>query len=355
MTRVRHVFSSLATDKITNMDIITQGLLGANLALSGSRQSETRVAAVFGFMAGLLADADILIRSSTDPLLTIEYHRHFTHSIFFVPIGALIAALILWPFVSNRIRFSRVYLYSLLGYSLSGFLDACTSYGTHLFWPLTTDRIAFNVISIIDPLFTGLLLISMIVAIRKGSAQAAKIGLLLAGCYLLFGWHQHERAVSVARGLATERGHLVERLLVKPTLGNLVLWRSIYQSDGMLYVDGVRVGLLAGDSTYQGQSIRLFILERDLEALSSSSLLHKDIRRFIHFSDGFVALHSEHPDRLGDIRYAGLPTSLTPLWVISFDRNKPQSRASFDIIRAISEEDRKWFVSMLFNGDGVSN
>ena len=83
------------------MDLLTQGLLGAALAQAGSKQQETRIATGVGFFAGLLADADILIQSDQDPLLTVEFHRHFTHSIFFVPFGALIAALILWFFFTT--------------------------------------------------------------------------------------------------------------------------------------------------------------------------------------------------------------------------------------------------------------
>ena len=106
------------------MDLLTQGLLGASLAQSGTRQNEARLATGIGFFAGLLADPDILLQSANDPLLTVEFHRHFTHSIFFVPFGGLIAALILWPFLRKRLSFSRLYLFCFLGYSLSGVLDA---------------------------------------------------------------------------------------------------------------------------------------------------------------------------------------------------------------------------------------
>ncbi len=77
------------------MDIVTQGLLGATLAQSAASQQKLRVATVVGFASGLLADADTLIRSANDPLLNIEFHRHFTHSLIFIPVGGLLAALIL--------------------------------------------------------------------------------------------------------------------------------------------------------------------------------------------------------------------------------------------------------------------
>ena len=77
------------------MDILTHGLLGGTLAQSCSKKGETRAATTVGFLAALLADTDALIRSSTDPLLTLEYHRQFTHSLIFIPAGALLVALIL--------------------------------------------------------------------------------------------------------------------------------------------------------------------------------------------------------------------------------------------------------------------
>lgn len=64
------------------MDLLTQSLIGAGLAQAGARRDELRMATGIGLVAGLLADADVLIQSSADPLLQIEYHRHFTHSLF---------------------------------------------------------------------------------------------------------------------------------------------------------------------------------------------------------------------------------------------------------------------------------
>lgn len=331
------------------MDILTQGLLGAVLAQTCARQHETRIATGVGFASGLLADADVLIQSSNDPLLTLEFHRHFTHSLFFIPIGALIAALILWPLVRKRLPFGRLYLFSLLGYSLSGFLDACTSYGTHLLWPLVQEPISLHLISIIDPVFTLILLIAVVVSLRRHTWIAARVGLVLAGVYLLFGWAQNQQAASVVEMLAAERGHVMERLVVKPTLGNLLLWRSIYQTEGIIYVDSVRVGLTSGSRIYQGDAIPLFKLERDLPGLSPDSLLYQDILRFIKFSDGFVVIHPDRPEVLADIRYSNLPTSIRPLWGIEMDINHPERHAQYNFYRDLSADIRQRFLAMLFN------
>ncbi len=124
------------------MDILTQSLMGGVLAQAVANKREKKLATAAGVVAGLLADADFFIRSTSDPLLNIEYHRHFTHSIFFIPFGAALAMLLLTPFLRKQLSASHLYIYCLAGYSLSGFLDACTSYGTLLLWPVSDQRIA---------------------------------------------------------------------------------------------------------------------------------------------------------------------------------------------------------------------
>jgi inner membrane protein len=269
------------------MDLLTQGLLGAAMAQSVARQQEVRIASAIGLFAGMIADADILIRSSDDPLLNIEFHRHFTHSIFFVPMGALLVSALLWLLLRRRLSFARLYVFSFAGYCLAGVLDALTSYGTHLLWPWRDDRVALNIISVVDPAFTLILLLTVVLAFKKGAVRVTRIGLLLATAYLCLGWIQLQRAEAQAEVLIGERAHTKERLLVRPTLANLVLWRSIYQHEGRLYVDAIHVGIFSAPQVYPGESIKKFVLERDLGTLPPSSLLEVDIERFRLFSAGW--------------------------------------------------------------------
>ena len=77
------------------MDPVSQGVLGASAALAVSRRRETIVAVLCGVLSGMAPDLDALIRSDGDPLLYLEYHRQFTHSLVFIPIGGLLCALVL--------------------------------------------------------------------------------------------------------------------------------------------------------------------------------------------------------------------------------------------------------------------
>ena len=78
------------------MDPLTQGVLGSAVAQQSANKKNIIIATLFGFLSGLAPDLDIFIRSNHDPLLALEYHRQFTHSLIFIPIGGLICAVIFY-------------------------------------------------------------------------------------------------------------------------------------------------------------------------------------------------------------------------------------------------------------------
>ena len=326
------------------MDIVTQGLLGASLAQSAAVRN-TRIATGVGFAAGLLPDADSLIRSSSDPLLFLEFHRHFSHALVFIPVGAALATLLLWPFLRGRLSLARLYLYALLGYALAGVLDACTSYGTHLFWPFSPTPVAWSIVSIFDPLFSLVLLIAVAIGLYRQRTTAARVGLLLAGAYLLFGAWQNARVEAVARDVPAERGHQAERIVVKPTIGNLLLWRSLYVENGIAYVDAVRASPAGETRVYPGQSAPLIDPEDELRS-AQNRLRERDVMRFAAFSDSLMIRHPERPAMLGDARFAMLPTLLRPLWGI-----EPGAEGSTEYVtdRSLSEDERQLFIDMLLD------
>jgi len=328
------------------MDLLTHAALGAAGATAIAPARQVRVAALIGSLSALLPDADALIASSADPLLTLEYHRHFTHALVFVPVGALIAASLLWLALRRRIGFAPTYRYAFVGYLLSPLLDACTSYGTHLLWPFSERPIAWSIIPIVDPLFTLTILIALGFALWRMQVAAARIALVAAMILLAVGYAQHQRALSVARELAQSRGHVPERMLVKPTLANLLLWRSVYIVNARIHVDAVRVGLPGSTRVYAGQSAPRFDSASDADG-PPGSVLRADIARFVRFTDGFPVRHPERTDVIGDARYALLPTSMVPLWGIVIDPSLPQTHARFETFRNVTPEVRARFLEML--------
>ena len=208
------------------MDPLSQATIGAAAAQSVIKKADLARIGLIGALAGMAPDLDVLIQSSTDPLLQLEYHRQFTHSLVFVPFGALLCAMAFWPFVRRHMSFKAIWLTALAGYATHGLLDACTTYGTLLLWPFSDARIAWNTISVVDPLFTLPLLGFVIVAGVKKSQLIGQLGMAWVAFYLSIGIIQEERARTAGEALVAQRGHAPALVSAKPSFGNLLLWKQ---------------------------------------------------------------------------------------------------------------------------------
>ncbi|MDA7825954.1 metal-dependent hydrolase [Porticoccaceae bacterium] len=293
------------------MDPISQGTVGAAFAQSTANKKNILSISLIGFLAGLAPDLDVFIRSSTDPILFLEYHRQFSHSLFFIPFGALIVAVFLYPLFRKSINLRTVYLASFLGYATHGLLDACTSYGTLLFWPFSNQRVTWNNISIVDPLFTIPILIFVGTAIKTKKQLFTYFAIGWVAFYLSLGFVQYDRAFKAANELALSRGHNPERLTLKPSFGNLILWKSIYQHEEKFYVDAIRTVL---SSTWcLGESVRIFDYQHHLPNLNKDSQQRKDIERFRWFSQDYLGFDKEK-SLVTDVRYSMIPNQIAPMW-----------------------------------------
>lgn len=301
------------------MDPLTQGTLGAALPQALSRKGMAASAGILGFFAGMAPDLDVLIRSSSDPLLFLEYHRQFTHSLVFIPIGAAICALVLHWLLGRRrgLAFYQTWLFCTLGYATHALLDACTTYGTMLLWPFSDQRFAWNTISIIDPLFTLPILAGVILSGLKRRPQYARIAMVWGLAYLGLGLVQRNQAVEMGHAIAASRGHEVQWLEAKPSFANILVWKTVYQTEDRFYVDAVRAGLYP--RVFEGESAAKLKVDRDFPWLDHDSQQARDIERFRWFSNGYVARDADNRNRVIDIRYSLLPDQIAPLWSIELN------------------------------------
>jgi inner membrane protein len=332
------------------MDPITQGALGAVLPQAtidslAFKQKALTISWV-GCLAGMSPDLDVLIRSSTDPILFLEFHRQFTHALIFIPFGALICALAFHHWAKKRLSFRMTYLVCLLGYSTHALLDACTTYGTQLFWPFTDTRVTWNTIAVVDPLATLPLLALVITSAVKANPWYARVGLIWFLTYLGAGWIQHHRADVAAAALASSRGHDGAEVSVKPGFANLLVWKSVYEFEDRYYVDAVRAGLTL--IYYEGQSIATLDVNRDLPWLDLDSQQGIDLERFRWFSMGYLALDPERDNFVIDVRYSILPNEIKPLWGIGLDPEAaPGAHVTFESERDTSPQRLSLFWDML--------
>jgi inner membrane protein len=327
------------------MDPISQGTVGAVFAQSVANKNNIAIIGVVGFLAGLAPDLDVFIRSSTDPVLFLEYHRQFTHSLFFIPFGALIVSVFLFPLVRKSLSFKATYVASFLGYATHGLLDACTSYGTLLFWPFSNERITWNNISIVDPLLTipAIILLAVAVKTRRQRFSFFAVGWIVF--YLALGLVQYERALSSGLKLAQSRGHSAERVTLKPSFGNLILWKSIYQHESRFYVDAIRAGRVL--TWCFGESIKIFDYQYHLSDLEKNSQQMRDIERFRWFSQDYLGFDGDK-NLVTDVRYSMIPNQIAPMWGLVIDERKgTNEHAVWWTSRDLNDESLTLFKEML--------
>ena len=242
-------------------------------------------------------------------------------------------------------NFKTVYLASLLGYATHGLLDACTSYGTQLFWPFSNERVTWNNISIIDPLFTIPVLILLGIAIKSKKKVFSFFAIGWITFYLSLGFVQYERTLSAAIELANSRGHNAERLTLKPSFGNIILWKSIYQHEETFYVDAIRT--VESSSWCSGESIRIFDYQYHLPNLDKESQQKRDIERFRWFSQDYLGFN-EDLNLVTDIRYSMIPNQIAPMWgLVIDDKRGLEEHAIWWTSRSLDQSQLDLFKDML--------
>tara|TARA_B110000879_G_scaffold208603_1_gene294508 strand:+ start:3453 stop:4460 length:1008 start_codon:yes stop_codon:yes gene_type:complete len=330
------------------MDPLSQAVVGAGCAQALSNKKHFISVTILGLFAGMAADLDIFIRSNEDPMLFLEFHRQFTHSLLFIPIGGLLCAGLFHLLFRKRtqLAFRWTYLYATAAYASHGLLDSCTSYGTQLFWPISNHRVSWDTISIIDPIFTLPVLFLVVLAAIKRSRRIAIYALLWILLVQSFGLIQNQRAAAVGYELAAARGHQVIRLNAKPSFANQILWRVIYETQEGFYIDAVRLGMET--EIIPGQFIQHLNIARDFPWLHKESQHAKDIERFRWFSQGYIALDPLRPLRIIDVRYSLMPNETLGLWSIWLSVDAPlDAYSDYRMDRDIDPRQRKEFFDLL--------
>lgn len=170
------------------MDSLTQIVLGAAVGEAVLGRKIGNKAMLYGAIAGTIPDLDVLASHFTDTVSALEIHRGFTHSILFSIIFAPIFGWLVSRFESYKdIKgWSWLFFWAFLTHPL---LDAHTTWGTQLFWPLDL-RVAYKNIFVIDPLYTIPFLMFLILAMRQNRASKKRRiynnwGLILSSAYLI--------------------------------------------------------------------------------------------------------------------------------------------------------------------------
>jgi membrane-bound metal-dependent hydrolase YbcI (DUF457 family) len=151
------------------MDPITHGIAGALLGKGYFAERKGRVAIFAATLGAVFPDVDIVAEIvSRDPLSIVKYHRGITHSFVGLPFfAALLAWLTRW-FARRRgmeaPSWATLTLIYGVGIASHILLDGMTSFGTRMWTPISQQRVAWDLLFIIDFSFTAIILLPQIAA-----------------------------------------------------------------------------------------------------------------------------------------------------------------------------------------------
>ncbi|MBZ5502101.1 MAG: metal-dependent hydrolase [Acidobacteriia bacterium] len=157
------------------MDPITHGITGALLGKGYFSERHGRLAVFAATLGSVFPDVDVFAEvASRDPLSIIKYHRSITHSFVALPFFAmLLAGLTRW--IARRLGWqtpSWLVLTIAYGVGIASHivLDGMTSFGTRMWFPLSRERVAWDLLFIIDFSFTSIVLLPQVGAWIYGDA-----------------------------------------------------------------------------------------------------------------------------------------------------------------------------------------
>lgn len=226
------------------MDTITHTLFGLTLYGAADKrdlqQHEKRALFVTTLVGSQIPDSDVISRLWDTEGMYQMWHRGITHSIFLVPLFALLIYILVR--LLFRVTDIRYFWWALLSVFIHNTSDLFNAWGTGYFEPISDVRITFGVIPIVDFVYWGIFLVAWLVArkqeVRYKTYRYAWSALVLyvaiqsaQGAYLYQAYaDEHDEVALSASFIPTQF------TVITKTDENVSLYKdSIYQEATLLY------------------------------------------------------------------------------------------------------------------------
>jgi inner membrane protein len=184
------------------MDTVTHGLAGWLVARAIHAEEGKKEATAALIVGSLLPDADN-VASLLGSELYLRIHRGVSHGFAGVVVTSLFVALLLYRFGKWK-DLKHLYLLVLLGQLSHIALDLLNSYGTQIFQPFSDFRVSFDLLFVVDLVFTGIIVGGLFLSRRSpGPARAA---IVFLAAYVGFATVLHFRVEGAVRNAAERYG-----------------------------------------------------------------------------------------------------------------------------------------------------
>lgn len=224
------------------MDSVTHLVLGAAVGELMLGKKLGNKAMLLGAVANTLPDLDVFYSFiNSDPVKYLVVHRSYTHSLLAIFLLPLLIALLSYRWSKKPITYSQWYWFWFAGMLTHVVIDCCTTFGTKVFTPFSDYQVAFNNLSIIDPVYTLPFLVLVLVALFINREKPLRRKLVLAGVgvssiYLLITFFVKWDVQNKFRESLQHQHIAYDELNTTPTILNGILWSANAFNDSMIYI-----------------------------------------------------------------------------------------------------------------------
>ncbi|MDB4291852.1 metal-dependent hydrolase [Maribacter sp.] len=282
------------------MDSLTQIVLGAAVGEAVLGKKVGNKAMLYGAIAGTIPDLDVLARYFVDTVTATEWHRGFSHSIFFAVLFAPIFGWLIWKInpksAANWKDWSWLMFWGLFTHPV---LDAFTTWGTQLFWPFKT-RLAFQNIFVIDPLYTLPFLVFLVLTMfqKRTSTKRrrySRMGLIISSAYLVLTLILKGFAYKQFTDNLESQGISYTEMDIRPAPFSTVLWTA--------NIDVEDAYLIGNYSFLDSQPVQFTSYPKNRELLGALETNDKVVR-LIAIAEGWYTISKENGKLLfNDLRF----------------------------------------------------
>ena len=219
------------------MDTISHIAIGACLGEKIAPKNMGKHALLWGALAQNFPDIDALTSLGDKTSKVLYDHRGISHSFFTAFIASIVFAFLLsYLYRKKRIKPFYFFIFFFVQISVHLLLDTCNAYGTGLLEPFSHQRFSFNILYVVDPLFTIVPLVAFIFLWLKKvyTPQRKKwvaLGIIWPLCYISLATFNKTIIDKKTRADMHAQSLPVKDFFITPTPFNSLLWYIVVKTD----------------------------------------------------------------------------------------------------------------------------
>ena len=224
------------------MDSLTQAALGAAIGEAILGKKIGNKGAVLGAVVATIPDLDVAFYLFYDKFEMLSIHRGFSHSILFSILGALLLAYFLQKIKWTKdISFQRLLIFAWLALFTHMLLDTFTAYGTQLYLPFSNERVGFDSVNVVDPVYTIPLLLGLIGSLyfyKNKSSRAIwnQLGIVVSSLYLILTLVNKNQVEKYFQKACSAQNINYNNLLTMPVGIANINWYGVAKTDEGIYL-----------------------------------------------------------------------------------------------------------------------